>query len=79
VLYSISPNPAKDDLHIKVLGNNPYKVEMRIISANGAEVMKKENVNQTTTVPVKHLASGVYYVMLTAKKEKATFKIVINH
>ena len=79
VLYSISPNPAKDDLFIKVQGNNPYKVEVRIISANGAEIMKKENLNQTTAIPVKHLATGVYYVMLTSKKEKATFKIVINH
>ncbi|HEU5164204.1 MAG TPA: T9SS type A sorting domain-containing protein [Chitinophagaceae bacterium] len=79
VLYSISPNPAKANLFIKVQGNNPYKVQMRIINANGAEMMKRENVNQSTSIPVKHLSTGMYYVILTSKKEKATFKIIINN
>ena len=78
VKYSISPNPASTDLFIKAGGNNPYKVEMRMINSKGAEVLIRENIIGTTTVSVRHLPTGVYYIMLSGKKEKGIFKIVIN-
>ena len=78
VKYSISPNPAKADLFIKTGGNNPYKVQMRMINSNGAEVLNRENITGTTTISVKHLPAGIYYIMLSSKKEKGVFKIVIN-
>ena len=78
VKYSISPNPAKADLFIKTGGNNPYKVQMKMINSNGAEVLNRENIIGTTTVSVRHLPVGIYYIMLSSKKEKGVFKIVIN-
>ena len=78
VKYSISPNPAKADLFIRTGGNNPYKVQMRIINSNGAEVVNRENITGTTTISVRNLPAGIYYVMLSSKKEKGVFKIVIN-
>ena len=78
VKYSISPNPAKSDLFIKAGGNSPYKVQMRMINSNGAVVLNRENIIATTTVSVRHLPAGIYYVMLLSKKEKGVFKIVIN-
>jgi len=78
VKYSISPNPAKADLFIRTGGNNPYKVQMRMINSNGAEVLSKENIRGTTTISVTHLPAGIYYIMLSSKKENGVFKIVIN-
>ena len=78
VKYHISPNPAKADLFIKTGGNNPYKVQMRMINANGAEVLNRENIAGTTTISIRHLPAGIYYIMLSSKKEKGVFKVVIN-
>ena len=78
VKYSISPNPAKADLFIKTGGNNPYKVQLRMINANGAEVLSRENITGTTTISVRHLPAGIYYIMLSSKKEKGVFKLMIN-
>ena len=78
VKYSISPNPAKADLFIKTGGNNPYKVQMRMINSSGAEVLNRENITGTTTISVRNLPAGIYYIMLSSKKENGVFKIVIN-
>ena len=78
VKYSISPNPAKADLFIRTGGNNPYKVQMRMINSDGAEVLNRENITGTTAISVRHLPAGLYYIMLSSKKEKGVFKIVIN-
>ena len=78
VKYHISPNPAKADLFIKTGGNNPYKVQMKMINSKGAEVLNRENIAGTTTISVRHLPSGIYYIMLSSKKEKGVFKVVIN-
>jgi hypothetical protein len=78
VKYSISPNPAKTDLFIKTGGSNPYKVQMKMMNSKGAEVLNRENIMGTTTVSVRHLPAGIYYILLSSKKEKGVFKIVIN-
>ena len=78
VKYHISPNPAKADLFIKTGGNNPYKVQMKMINSKGAEVLNRENIAGTTTISVRHLPAGIYYIMLSSKREKGVFKVVIN-
>ena len=51
---------------------------MKMINANGAEVLNRENIAGTTTISVRHLPAGIYYIMLSSKKEKGVFKVVIN-
>ena len=79
VRYSISPNPARSDLFIKAGVNNPHKVELRMMTATGAVVLTRYNVIATTKIPVNHLPAGVYFILLSSKREKGVFRIVINH
>ena len=79
VKYSISPNPARSDLFIKAGSNNPYKVELRMMNASGAVVFTRDNIVASTTISVKHLPAGLYYILLSSKKEKGAFRIVVNH
>jgi len=52
---------------------------LKMINSNGAEVLRRENILAAATISVRYLPAGVYYIMLSSKKDKGVFKIVINH
>ena len=69
-LVSISPNPVKDVLTIKIKGNNIF--DGMIYSSNG-KFIKQFVCNLSTTVNIKEYASGTYIFVLTNRKTKQRF------
>lgn len=74
VLY---PNPVKESFTIQ-LSTLSGGAALRLYNALGAIVLTKTLVNTTSSVSVKELPAGVYYVYVKNGQQIATSKIVIE-
>lgn len=79
VRYTISPNPANGFINLIITGNNPGKAKLKLINSTGTEIMVWENVSSAKMLEVAILPAGLYYLQVSTKKEKGTFKVVITH
>jgi len=69
--FSVSPNPTKDEVHVKYSGNDIKQIQ--VISLNG-----KLELNTTSkTFSVRHLAPGAYMCMLTTPRGVFSEKLMI--
>ena len=72
---SFYPNPAKNTLIIKTLGN--FKdIYFTLLNINGQEVMKQQITANKTEIDINKLTSGVYFVKLIADKTIEVKKII---
>ena len=69
----IKPNPVVDVVHIE----SSVQIEkVQIFSLEGREVFSELGPFNSTTVDVRNLNAGVYFIALSAKSGKVTQKII---
>jgi hypothetical protein len=76
-LISVQPNPANDNITIKLA--NAEAVNVNIFSVSGELIKDVRINNSTTTVDVSDLSNGIYFVKVLSKEINQTTKLIINH
>jgi len=77
----IFPNPVSDRLNIKLLGNEPEKIEIRILSLLGQELMfKKFNSHQLKIFNFSFLNynKGIYILIIESSGKIISYRIIKN-
>jgi len=77
--FEISPNPASDNLNIK-LGSILNSTAISIIDMNGKIIMEMnipEPINELN-LDLKGLAKGIYALSITSKDIRQTKKLIIK-
>jgi hypothetical protein len=76
--FIIYPNPVIRTLSIKF--NNDIKREIKLINSITSEVMYEEIIgSKTKEIPIQHLTSGLYFLLIKQNNTISTKKIIINH
>lgn len=70
---TVYPNPVTDVLTIQ-MDNGGYDV-LRLLNSMGQVVAQQSISNNTTTINMSHLSTGIYYLQLTGKNNTITQKI----
>lgn len=70
---TVYPNPVTDVLTIQ-MDNGGYDV-LRLLNSMGQVVAQQSIGNNTTTINMSHLSTGIYYLQLTGKNNTITQKI----
>jgi hypothetical protein len=66
----VFPNPVEDFLTIGCTGEELFPLrDIKIVDANGRKTEKMQ-INSQNTINVKHLSSGLYYVLIQNKKKQ---------
>lgn len=77
--YSIYPNPAQDNLNIRLADvSETNKGLVRIFDATGKQVYNEYTGQQVTSINTNAWASGIYHVILTVNNTTATQKVVVQ-
>lgn len=71
---SIYPNPSKGFLNV----NTQVPVDVTISNILGQQVFEQMNVDNTTSLDISDLPSGVYMVTLSQKEESVTKKLIVK-
>lgn len=72
----VYPNPAKDYISIKALGNNLEDTQVKIISVNG--VLVHELSYTGDKINIDFLDSGIYFVEIQEGVKTVTSKLIVN-
>ncbi len=76
--FSMFPNPAHEELTLKMENNNYCEHQINITNTNGDVVMQKNWTGGATTIQLTDLPSGVYLTTLTESgKAVASRKLVV--
>ena len=80
---SLAPNPANDILNLQFALSHAANFQLSITDMIGQEVYRSSG-NYTAgltrlTLPVNHLAAGIYQVNLSGEKGKKCLKFVVTH
>lgn len=75
-IYSIYPNPAKDQLHIESSSSEAYSVE--VYNLNGQQVAKWEMASGNRSLPVHQLEKGIYLIRLKTDFSEINKRLVID-
>lgn len=75
--FTISPNPAKDKFTVSLSAN--YKnVTISVRDVTGKEIVKQSVTGKTSTIDMKGVAAGTYFVVLKHSTGKETRQLVIE-
>jgi hypothetical protein len=79
-LFSIYPNPSRDNLNI-LLDEYHSKLEVIVFDHRGNEVLKRSHPGEASLkIDVEHLASGLYFLHVTSEsKSLGLEKILVSH
>jgi len=78
IQLDIYPNPASEQLNVKVSGSRSY--DLSIVNVIGQQVYKQTNCRNTETIDVQHFPSGIFIVIVTDENGHADYKkIVVQH
>lgn len=73
------PNPASDELFIAI-DKKHAQLELLIVDMSGKEVYRDQfmpnTLNRVTTLPLKHISSGVYYLQLKGSDVDMAIKFI---
>jgi len=79
VNFTIYPNPAKDEVTIQLANSNYESGKISILDIQGKIVLKAINFeNQTSTLDISNLESGLYFVELTIGNTATVQKLIVN-
>lgn len=79
-LYSVSPSPASDILHLRANTGSLDKGEMKLYDLKGQVVLQKSiSATSVTDFDVRNLAPGIYMMRYSTKAGVMTKKVVIAH
>lgn len=75
--FKVYPNPANNSVHVS-LDVLSLERQCRIILTDqlGREHFRQDAASALTTIPLDHLADGMYYVLIYRDKQKDVVKIV---
>ncbi len=77
IALSVSPNPASDNVSIKV--SNFEKGNIKIVDVLGNEI-KNDSFSGSTTINVSEFRNGVYFIIVTGEgMETINRKLVVRH
>ena len=76
-LFSVSPNPARDEVSVTIDGNY-HDAVISFRDSEGRELIRQRAAQQRTAVDTKHLPKGVYIVTVTTKDTSASQKLVVE-
>lgn len=76
--FSVSPNPASDQLLIQLLGIETASV--RIVDVLGNVLLKESTINGSKRLDVSNFRNGVYFVIVESHGTKSiTRKVIVKH
>ena len=76
---SLFPNPASDQLRIRLLNNNSFPVNLEVFDANGTLVYFNLFFEPEYLVSCENLSNGVYFIRLTNLNSVLTRKFIIQN
>lgn len=74
VLY---PNPADEQIHLNFASNEMDKYQVEIFNSEGVQLISKD-FNGNSTIDVRHLSNGMYFVKITGNTIIETKKLIIR-
>ncbi len=74
-LVQLSPNPAKNKVNIFIPGNKSL-LKVKLVDATGRILHDFEMKSDRLTIPVAHLAQGVYYIKIQGKNMNTLKKLM---
>ncbi|MEY8850086.1 M28 family peptidase [Psychroserpens sp. XS_ASV72] len=69
------PNPVKSQLHIDVSGIDGA-IALDLFDVSGKLILQKTSSDHITSLPMKELPEGVYFLKLTSAQKTGTYKVV---
>ena len=75
--FSVSPNPARDEVSVTIDGNY-HDAVISFRDSEGRELIRQRAAQRRTAVGTKHLPKGVYLVTVTTKDTSASQKLVVR-
>jgi hypothetical protein len=73
----ISPNPATDNIKVKISDISKYKASrLAIYDLQGRLLEEKTNVTEETTFNLTQQNNGAYYISITLDESERKFKII---
>lgn len=75
-IFTISPNPAADYLHLSPASNAPYQAQL--FDINGKMVWNNNSLQNETNIPVSNLSKGIYILKFNQNGEIHSQKVVIK-
>ena len=73
--FSISPNPASDQISIET-STNQFNSQLSIFNSQGREIIRRQVTEPKTVLDISHLPGGIYIVRLTGEKAVGISKFV---
>ena len=76
---SVYPNPAKDQLMLRLDGpqSEPFDFYLTDVFGRKVDIWKDYTTNQNQTISLSNYASGIYYLVFQLKENKLVKKIII--
>lgn len=75
-LFSVYPNPAKDQINIKKISDIDENMSIEIRSISGVLMKSREFKNQNQSIETGDLIPGVYLVTVSSDKNSQTVRII---
>jgi hypothetical protein len=77
--YSVYPNPAKDNLNLKIVGDNYSSLRFVLTAMDGKLLMDEFIKNKNTTISMQAFANGTYVLsVLQESKKIKSYNIIKN-
>lgn len=73
--FNVYPNPMSEQLTISKLDQIKGSKSIRLVSMNGAVVYHETTNNALISIPVQHLASGVYSLIINSEEGITVYKV----
>ncbi|PGH38621.1 MAG: hypothetical protein CRN43_13990, partial [Candidatus Nephrothrix sp. EaCA] len=74
----IYPNPAKDFITIDLSGSGVKYASLKMANQLGQVIYETEHPGRAVKIPLKGLASGLYFIFLQGEEKTAVQKLIIN-
>ena len=79
VNFTIYPNPAKDEVTIQLVNSSFGIGKINVLDIQGKMILKDIKFqDQTSTLDISNLESGLYFVELTIGNESTVQKLIVN-
>lgn len=75
---NVFPNPAKDNLTIKLEKTGVYDMNIRVFNAVGALILNQKTRGNTSQLDVADWASGIYFLEVIVGNETTTQKLIVE-
>ena len=76
--FEIYPNPASDEIHIRLAENGIFNIEISDINGRSVLSIDRQYINEKMTLDVSEFANGFYVIQLNHSDQLLMKKFVIN-